>query len=353
MLTPEFIRALPSWSSSLRECKAQVYIYGTGDGCEKALEQLDAEGINVSGIFTSDDFTAKRSFHGFVLLTVSDIESVSEPVSVVCAFGTDIPEVMQRIERLAESRVLVYPDTAVIGTGAFGKTSLLERYDDYAAVYSMLSDDLSRRTLDNILCFKITGDIKYLSEYSEADDIYALLELGQNEYYADIGAYNGDTAEEFLRYTGGRYSHICLVEPSRRNFAKCLRNCAELDNITFINAAASNSDGIGHFSDGTGRQQSVCEHGEAVSLRSVDSIVGGRPCTYIKYDVEGSDRPALLGSAETIKLNRPKIRTGIYHRPYDILDIPLLVRDICPGYCFYIRRRRYYPAWDTELIALP
>jgi hypothetical protein len=74
-----------------------------------------------------------------------------------------------------------------------------------------------------VLSFRISGDIAYLSEWSEPGGIFELLSFGEDEIYADLGAYTGDTVEQFLKYTGGRYESIYAVEPSRRNFSKCVK----------------------------------------------------------------------------------------------------------------------------------
>lgn len=84
---------------------------------------------------------------------------------------------------------------------------------------------------------------------------------------------------------------------------------------------------------------------------SVDSILEGKECTYIKYDVEGAELKALEGSTQTIVNFAPKLNVALYHRVGDIFELPLFVNSLCPKYRFYIRHFPYYPAWDTNLYA--
>ncbi len=351
MFDPNELKALPTWAERLKNSGLPVYIYGMGDGCEKVLKAFETEGIECSGIFVSDDFKRDKVFRSFRLLGMTELEQSGTEFAVACGFGTSLPEIMERIDGLAERHLLVYPDTAVIGEGYSRKDELIERIDDIKKVFGLLADDTSREAFANVLKFKISGDIRYLSNWSDTDEVYRLLELSDHEIYADLGAYTGDTVESFLRYTGGKYRKIYAVEPSRKNFAKCAKKCMPLDNMVLVNAAASDCDGTAFFSNGAGRQQSLSHTGTPVALRSLDSILAGGECTFIKYDVEGADAPALIGSKGTITKYCPKIRTGIYHRPYDILDIPLLVHKMQPNYRLYMRRQRYYPAWDLEFIA--
>lgn len=352
MLNRSDFEKLPAWYDTLKSCGLPIYIYGMGNGCEKVLAAFEEQGITPTGIFTSDDFKRDREFHGYRLKTLSQLEAECDSFAVVGAFGTSLPEIMQRIEYLAERHLLVYPEMSVAGESYFKKDELLSRFENAQRVYGLLEDEKSRTTFDSVLKFKVTGDIGYLKEYSEPSEAFEnILKLGNDEIYADLGAYNGDTVSEFISHTNG-YRHIYAMEPSRRNFSKCVRNCLGLDNITLINAAASDSDRVTFFSDGAGRQQAISETGTPVSARSLDSILKGTECTYIKYDVEGEDIPALLGSRKTIEKYRPKLRTGIYHRPMDIIDIPLLINSMVPEYRLFMRRPRYYPAWDLELFAV-
>lgn len=55
-----------------------------------------------------------------------------------------------------------------------------------------------------------------------------------------------------------------------------------------------------------GRQGRVDAAGKKVRARSLDSILAGKKCTYIKYDVEGADLEALKGSEYTISRYAPK-----------------------------------------------
>ena len=56
------------WNRLKREEKP-ILLYGMGDGAEKILSVLNERGIEIQGIFVSDDFVRDKSFHGFKLLS--------------------------------------------------------------------------------------------------------------------------------------------------------------------------------------------------------------------------------------------------------------------------------------------
>ena len=184
----------------------------------------------------------------------------------------------------------------------------------------------------------------------------------------DLGAYDGDTVEEFLKLTEKRFEKIYAVEPNRRNYAKMRRRLYSLGSgiFTHLNAAVTAEDGPVAFARRSGRGSAVMVENtadggsgfpknirtETVDGRSVDSILKGNRATLIKYDVEGSEEAALRGSAETIKKYKPRLIVSLYHRTEDYITLPLLVHELNPAYKLYLRHHPYIPAWDTNLYCI-
>lgn len=331
-----------------------VYIYGMGNGGEKVLGWCADYGIDVSGVFASDDFVRGQSFCGYKVKTLSEVESECGDFIILLAFGTALPEIMSRIEDFEKRHILLAPEVPVIAGKHFDKSDFMDRFDEAARVYDMLADDISRETFVKLTAYKITGRLGYLREiFTSPEKSGGLLDLGDSEIYCDLGAYNGDTVVEFVKSVNGRYRSIYALEPEKRNFQKCVKNCISLDNIEFHNAAAWSVDGEMSFENGSGRQAKVSGSGRGkICARSLDSVLAGRECTYVKYDVEGADIPALKGSENTVKRYSPKLCCALYHRCYDYIEIPLYINKMNSGYRFYMRQYPYYPAWETNLFAV-
>ena len=78
-----------------------------------------------------------------------------------------------------------------------------------------------------------------------------------------------------------------------------------------------------------------------VPVNSVDNICAGDKVTLIKMDIEGSELAALQGSVNVIKRDRPRLAICIYHKPEDLYEIPLWVKQTIPEYKLYIRHHSY------------
>ena len=113
------------------------------------------------------------------------------------------------------------------------------------------------------------------------------------------------------------------------------------------------------LSRGENRNSSLCNQTynapeDTVQLLPLDRLVEryGLSPDYIKYDVEGAEKEALLGSTATIEKYAPILQISVYHRSEDLFELLFLARRLCPGARFLLRRRECLPAWEIDLFVL-
>jgi FkbM family methyltransferase len=79
--------------------------------------------------------------------------------------------------------------------------------------------------------------------------------------------------------------------------------------------------------------------GDNLPMRTIDSLlIDGeiKKADYIKLDVEGSELAALKGASATIRKFSPKLGVSLYHRPNDIFELPLYIKENYPKYNIYV-----------------
>ena len=326
-----------------------VLIYGTGNGADKIIDELNRLNVPIAGIFASDGFVRSRTFRGFPVISYSQAKEQYGDFLTLISFGSQRPEVLENFKRIAQERETYSVDVPVYGDNIFNREFYEKHKDEIDCVRSMFSDEKSRQVYENIISFKLTGEMHYLTECETSrDEAYeSILHLCDNEIYLDLGAFNGDTVNEFLSHVTS-YRKIYAAEPDRKNFAKLQKNTQHLENISLLNVCIYDSDGEIQFSSDGGRNGKADEKGIYVDSMTVDSIIGENEVTYIKFDVEGLEKEALCGSEETIKRCKPKMLISCYHRSEDIFTLPLLVKSIRNDYKVFIRHNPYIPAWDTQ-----
>lgn len=343
----------------IAQTEKPVVLYGMGDGGDMILDIMQQRGISCAGVFASDGFVRGQSFRGFPVLTLKAAEEQWGDFLIVQCFAVHDAPTLEQIRRLAARHELLCPDVPVAGKQLFTPEYFREHRELFSEAYSLMADPLSRMVFQNVLDFKISGDPRYLFACeSPRGEALALLRPGPREHYVDCGAYNGDTVEEFLQLCGGRFASITALEPDPKNFAKLSRRAEKtgLENILLYRCGVWDADGELPFAGKRGRGSAVsgaAGGGRTVPVRSLDSLLSGRPVTLLKLDVEGCEHRALSGARQLICRQAPRILAAAYHRSEDLFDLPLLLHTLRPDYRFYLRHQPYLPAWETILLAIP
>lgn len=344
----------------LKQSEKPIIMYGMGDGAEKIMKVMESSDIKPAEFMASDEFVRGHSFLGYQVKKLSEIQEIYEDFIIVVCFGSSLPSVTSRLYELAEKYELYAPDVPVVGEGVFDEAYIAEHEKDFQKVRKLLADEKSREVFDTLIDYKIGGDIKTLQSCeTPLEEAEALLKIDKNETYVDLGAYNGDTVERFLRLTNKEFAEIYAVEPDHRNFTRMVRRNYALGRGIFhpINAAAWNENIPLKFRKSGGRNSSACnQYGRGPEVRingiTVDKMLGGKKPTLIKIDVEGAEREALEGAAESISKHRPRIILSAYHRRDDLTALPLMIKELNPAYKMYLRHHPYIPAWDTNFYCI-
>ena len=224
------------------------------------------------------------------------------------------------------------------------------RLEDYRSKYVLIT------VLENWLTFSYE-DIQKVKEncfkpYFDID----LLMCDEDEVVVDLGAWVGDTVEDYL-YTYGRdcYKKIYCYEILERNIKILHEKFDGMRDIIIRPVGVSKECGEMYLSDNnTTDAQSLVENGTTkVETVSLDCDIKEK-ITLLKTDIEGAERDALLGAKEHIKNDKPKLAISIYHSNQDLIRIFELIEEIQPGYHFYLRYngQPYFPS-DYILIGLP
>ena len=366
-----------------------ILLYGMGNGADKILTVCEAYGIPVADFFASDGFVRGHSFHGKVVLSFSQAceKYGAENMIVLLSFASSRPEVLETIGRVAETCEMYIPDVPVCGTELFNAEFYEAHRDEIAAARSLFTDEESRRVYDGIIEYKLTGRMDVLrATESEPSDAYRhILRAEHFVTAADLGAYNGDSIRDLRRFAPDLHKVIAM-EPDRRNFRKLSEYAATLreagDGLTVrpVQAGAWSHTATLTF-HGSGNRNAGLIDALPTQAPAHDSILPSTadnpyfgktaevPVTsldrawkeafssdtrldYVKYDVEGAETEALLGSRAIIQRDAPALLVSAYHRSADLFRLPLLVRELNPDYKLYLRRMAGVPAWDINLYAV-
>ena len=160
-----------------------------------------------------------------------------------------------------------------------------------------------------------------------------------NEIYIDGGVFDCGSIKHFIKFAG-EYNKIYGFEPSSTAYSQCLQiiKSDNLMRIEMINKGLWSEETTLRFND-TGNGNARIDNGgtDKIAVSTIDKSVGTDCITFIKMDIEGAELEALKGAKETILHNKPRLAICVYHKPEDILEIPLYLSEIVPEYKFWLR----------------
>lgn len=340
----------PNVWDALKTTNKPIVLYGMGNGADKVLDEMEKRGITVAGVMASDDFVRYQDFRGFTVKKQSDLENELGDFLVALCFASALPDVTAHIRKVASEHELLVPNVPVVGDAIMDADYLAQHKAEIEKAFSLLADDRSKAVFKGALDFFYTGRLPYLDLIdSDKDEAFANILQLHNESYLDLGAYRGDTVDEYLHYTDG-YTRITAVEPNPKNYRKLCDHLEPIRNAEAIHAGIADQAGVMYVSKGAGRMAALNQTGGVeVPVTTVDAI-DCRP-TYIKVDIEGMEDRMLTGAINTLQ-SKPKLNLAAYHRTGDFFELILRLYAINPDYRIYLRKHPYIPCWDLNIYAV-
>jgi len=318
-----------------------VAIYGAGNFGRWVVETLTRLGHRVPTILD-------RNFDNHRDTSVSDpkewIPDTRQLVLALFSPGPDLRALVRQYPKFESLELITAPSLFRYLRGKGIETSRYwlssdrlapVRNDQTRQVLANIVDERSMELASSWLRFSEFGGLDSLVDPSPLHDQYC----GPNGEYLpdsgvilDCGAYVGDSLSAWAR---NRSSNLRIVafEPNSDAFRQLSKRAATARNET-ITLPLGVTDESGQFTVlGSGVSSRLTKDPQgSVHGCALDDVVQGLPVSFIKMDIEGGELDALRGAFTTIKRWRPTLAISVYHRPEDLLTIPLWVHRQFPGY---------------------
>lgn len=213
--------------------------------------------------------------------------------------------------------------------------------EDFIWLYEELEDYRSKMVLNGILQYWVKYDFQIIQKIKENNYCsYFDLDIvtpDANEVFVDLGAYTGDSAEDFIQNMGA-YQRIYCYEISKDIFKQLQDNMSSYENITLVNKGVGESEGIMYLSQSEDASANkITNMGEeAIEIVTLDNDIKEK-ITFLKMDIEGAEQQAIKGARKHIMEDKPKLAICTYHNNHDIWQIPRMLREMNPDYKLYMR----------------
>ncbi len=318
---------------------SNVVLYGAGGIGYITSNILRDKACNICNFI--DDDKAKQGTYVNEIKVVA-LEDVSIDIDAIILICLPNPmEAYNKLIGLGYKAVKYYP-VMMSEKGFYDVALLIENQNKIESVFNMLSDDLSKIVLSNILKHRITMDFTYLNSIISQKQYFPsdIFTLNDAECFVDGGAYDGETIDAFIDETNNKFSFIYAFEPDLQNYINIKESNKNLDCnlVKLFNAGLYSKTGVIGFNSHGNSASFICETGkDTISLVKLDEVVGEYKPTYVKLDIEGAEEEALYGMKDTITKCHPKLAISIYHKAADLWELPLIILKISASYKIYIR----------------
>lgn len=205
--------------------------------------------------------------------------------------------------------------------------------------FNEVSEYLIRNGIDQKCIYDIRAYYPFYRKGVYFDEDF--ITYSDEEIFVDAGCYDLSTTISFM----DRCSNVKKVyafEPDPGNYQKCLKSKEHIkgqSEICIYPCGLWNEKTELKFKAFGGVGSQISDQGNVtVKTCALDDIIEKNDIvTFIKMDIEGAELKALEGAKELIKRHKPKLAVCIYHKPEDMLTIPLYIKSLVPEYKLYIR----------------
>jgi FkbM family methyltransferase len=320
-----------------------VYIYGCGDIGSCVLKYLQKNNISVQGFLVDDEYYlySERKL-GYDVKKLSDVKK--NPGYVFIGFA-DVVRAKQRLEKYTSSDDIkcisnpyVYLEPYEISEKFYA-----DNKDEFEKSKKLFEDKLSKDLFDAYLKVRINKCYEYLLPYGGCKTYFndEIMNLSREEVYVDCGAYDGDSVLEFVKATQGIYQKIFAIEPDSTNFNELTRNMNErnIKDVKCFNNGVWNKKEKLYFSANDEQESGILtsESKNLIQADTLDDMLKGEKITFIKMSVQGAEKEAIMGAANILVCQEPKLAITIFMKPNSLIEIPKLIKKINPNYKIYLR----------------
>ena len=328
-------------------------IYGAGEYGKIFLIGLEKEGIKID-CFIDENYSEKTCLGKKVYKNINNKNS-----KVYISVLKHSKKIKEKLTKKGYKYVFDFTKSVMSSRFILQESSKLNHLwlvEDKDKMFSekiydfkeLLRDKKSINLLENITKLRLSLDPQYYTipegiEYFPAD--VPILNNLEKIKFVDCGAYIGDTIEELMKQKK-EVAFSISFEPDHSNLVmlnnqlkKQKENFPNTNFFIYPTGVYSKNTFLLFDNNKISSSSNITTQDSNTKILVVnldDTIFSAAP-NYLKMDIEGVEKEAILGSKNIIQKYKPNLAICLYHKPQDLWELPLLIHKIEPTYDMYLR----------------
>jgi FkbM family methyltransferase len=350
------IRSLDVSLPFYEKCK-RILIYGAGNMGKDIYSVLNSRGIRVEG-FLDQKAAIQEKWNGIPVYQPSwdglSTTQKGQTAIIIALHNQDVfvPPIIEYLKKLGYGAIVTPVEFFDYFSKEMGdrywltsRTSYKGWEKDILEGYSTWADEASRQNYLRILEFRLSGDYSAqpLRDSGRKDFPSDFLTWRTPLRVVDGGAFDGDTLRSLLESQYAVES-VALFEPDQENFQNLLTYVSSSwkSQIYLWPCGIYSRTEKLIFSSRGGEYSTFSKSGDTmIQAVALDDVIPSFEPNLIKFDIEGAEYDGLMGAKKIIDRNHPGLSICVYHRPQDLWQIPLLIKNWGLGYKLYLRTYRH------------
>jgi methyltransferase, FkbM family len=326
----------------------KLVLFGASNYGTEMLRILEKKRIRVDYFCDNDESKHGSYFNGIKVISLDELIKIDINVNILIT-SIYYKEIYDQIKLNGFNNIYCF--SIKLNNKNDGEF-VEDNCKDIKKCYEILSDEKSKLVFNNLLEFRKSSSLLYLKDIIDKNQYFEpeIIEMSNEEIFIDGGAYTGDTIEEFINLTNNKFDSIYSFEPDKDNFNKLMKyvNKRNTENVYINNLGLYNKNDYLNFNSNGNVGSNISINGnDTVEVISLDEYFENKKVSFIKMDIEGSEKEALQGAQNIIRKYKPKLAICIYHKPEDLWEIPLYLKSLVNEYKIYIRH--YGRDWNDTI----
>lgn len=310
----------------------KIVIYGAGSRCEFLLRWLQMENIKVEFILDNnvDKHGTEIGDHAVYHIDKIPGDLKDEKYLAIIStiyFETETGKILYSLFRTGIENY-IYPFDKKYGLAPYRyhwASYWFKNNKKLINIYNSLADEESREAYYEFIRTILTNQVYRGKQKKSAQKYFEGYIPLDNEVLLNIGSYVGDTIFYFIENRNEQFEKIYACEGNTKIYERLKNNLTilppELHKRIELNNVFLDSENSIHYDD--------------------------KRVTLINMDVEGNEKEVIIGLQDCIRNNRAVVAVCAYHKPEDIVELPLLIHQLFENYVIIFKK--YVSPYDCHL----
>jgi len=337
---------------------SRIALYGAGNYGRQILASLNEMGFKAE-MFIDKRADALKEYCGLPVYKIDDIsEKDRKDLTVIVSFLMTIDgfnDFRDWLKSNGFAKVLNPQRLDLLSEFSANKgISISQNVEPILEAFDLMNDEISEDVFFEVC--KAHAKLTHAELPILNPDMTQYVDVKvpfKNNYrsFVDCGAFTGDTLESLALHH--KVKNYFGFEPDPVSYAKLSEMTDSLSGrigtaICFPLGVSDKNEFL-RFSSGGGGSSKISDTGEEIiQVVRLDDVLKGYDDLLIKMDVEGAEIAALNGARNIIMRTKPDLAISVYHKFFDLWEIPLMLKKWIPEYKFYMRSHYDYTL-DTVL----